>query len=392
MMTGIPYLTWRYLRHRPFRSVLLTFAVALMIFLPLGVRIFVDESTRVLQNRAVSSPLLIGPKGSAIDLTLASLYFLPQQLEPLKYLSYKQTRALRHGTAIPLHTRFTAGDSPLVGTSLGYFTERGLEVSNGRLFTRLGDCVIGSEVAEKRGLKVGDTVISSPENVFDLAGAYPLKMRVAGILSSAHSPDDEAVFVDLKTAWIIEGIAHGHEDLASETAADAVLKTEDDNITANASLREFTEVTDDNIGSFHFHGNENDYPITSVLVFPDSEKSRSILLGRYETSRATAQIVIPANSVSQLLDTLFSTKDLVFYGFLALSAASGIMLLIIFSLSLRLRELEFCTYRKIGMSSGRLVTLKVADLMIIVIAGCLVAAGALMITKSLAASIIPRLL
>ncbi len=391
-MTGIPYLTWRYLRHRPLKSLLLTLAVALMIFLPLGVRIFVEESTRVLQDRAVTTPLLIGPKGSAIDLTLASLYFLPQQLEPLKYLTHKQTRALRHGTAIPLHTRFTAGDAPLVGTSLNYFEQRGLEVSDGRLFTRLGDCVLGAEIAARRGLKVGDHVISSPENVFDLAGTYPLKMRVTGILEAGHSPDDSAIFIDLKTAWIIEGIAHGHEDLAAPAAADAVLETEGDNIKANASLREFTEVTDDNIASFHFHGNENDYPITSVLVFPDSEKSRSLLLGRYETSRATAQIVIPAESVRQLLDTLFSTKDLVFYGFLALAVASGIMLLIIFSLSLRLREAELSTYGKIGVSPVRLLAIKIADLMVIVIAGALLAAAALTVTKSLAETVIPRLL
>jgi len=391
-MTGIPYLTWRYLRHRPLKSLLLTFAVALMIFLPLGVQTFVNESTRVLQNRAVTTPLLIGPKGSAIDLTLASLYFLPQQLEPVKYLTYKQIRALRQGTVIPLHTRFTAGDSPLVGTSLSYFEERQLKISDGRLFTRLGDCVLGADVATERDLKVGDHVISSPENVFDLAGVYPLKMRVAGILAPAHSPDDQAVFVDLKTAWIIEGIAHGHEDLAKPEAAEAVLERDGKNIAANASLREFTEVTDDNIASFHFHGNENDYPITSLLVFPTSEKSRALLLGRYETSTATAQIVIPAVSVRQLLDTLFSTKDLVFYGFLALAAASGLMLLIIFSLSLRLRERELSTYRKIGISRGRLAAIKIADLLVIMIAGAILAAAALAVTKSLAETLIPRLL
>jgi len=391
-MTGIPYLTWRYLQHLPLKSLLLMLAVALMIFLPLGVRTFVNESTRVLQNRAVTTPLLIGPKGSAIDLTLASLYFLPQQLEPLKYLNYKQTRALRQGTIIPLHARFAAGDSPLVGTSLGYFEQRHLKVSQGRLFTRLGDCVLGAKIAAERGLKVGDHVISSPENVFDLAGVYPLKMRITGILEAAHSPDDSAVFIDLKTAWIIEGLAHGHEDLAKPEAADAVLGTEGKNIKANASLREFTEVTDDNIASFHFHGNENDYPITSLLVFPASEKSRALILGRYETTRATGQIVIPADSIRQLLDTLFSTKDLVFYGFLAIAATAGIMLLIIFSLSLRLRETELSTYRKIGVSPARLAAIKIADLLVIVTVGTLLATAALTGTKALAETIIPRLL
>jgi len=275
---------------------------------------------------------------------------------------------------------------------LGYFEQRGLKVSHGRLFTRLGDCVLGAGVAAERGLEVGDHVISSPENVFDLAGVYPLKMRVTGILAPAHSPDDQAVFVDLKTAWIIEGIAHGHEDLADSEASAAVLERDGKNIAANASLREFTEVTEDNIASFHFHGNENDYPITSLLVFPKSEKSRALLLGRYETKTATAQIIIPAVSMRQLLDTLFSTKELVFYGFLALSVASGLMLLIIFSLSLRLRERELSTYRKIGISRGRLLAIKITDLFVIIVVGTLLAVASLAVTKSLAETLIPRLL
>ena len=48
----------------------------------------------------------------------------------------------------------------------------------------------------------GDHLVSAPESLFDLAGVYPLKMTVVGVLSSAHSSDDLAIFVDLKTAWI----------------------------------------------------------------------------------------------------------------------------------------------------------------------------------------------
>ena len=81
-----------------------------------------------------------------------------------------------------------------------------------------------------------------------------------------------------------------------------------------------------------------------------------------------------------------------FYGFLALAAASGIMLLIIFSLSLRLREAELSTYAKIGVSPARLAAIRIADLLVIVTAGTLVAAAALLATKSLAETVIPRLL
>ena len=58
---------------------------------------------------------------------------------------------------------------------------------------------------------VGGHVVSSPESVFDLAGVYPLKMAVVGVLAPTHTPDDDAVFVDVKTAWVIAGLAHGFD-------------------------------------------------------------------------------------------------------------------------------------------------------------------------------------
>ena len=56
----------------------------------------------------------------------------------------------------------------------------------------------------------------SARSCWDLAGDYPLKMKVVGILAASNSADDGAVFVDLKTQWVIEGFGHGHQDLESE--------------------------------------------------------------------------------------------------------------------------------------------------------------------------------
>ncbi len=388
-MKGILYLAWRYLRHRPLRTMLLVVTVALMIFLPLAVRVFVEESGRLLRLRAETTPLLVGPRGSSVDLTLASLYFLPQQLEPLEFIAYKRLRAARQGLVVPLHVRFHAGGAPIVGTTLAYFEQRGLEPAEGRLFTRLGDCVIGAEVARARGLGVGDRIISSPDNVFDLGGGYPLKMRVTGVLAEANNPDDEAVFVDVKTAWVIEGLAHGHDD-AEE--GDVVLSRDEEGVRFNAALREYREVTDENLGTFHFHGNQNTYPITSLIVFPESDKARAILLGRHEGGEATEQAVIPVEAVGRLAETLFSTRKIVFYGFLALALASAVLVVLVFLLSLRLRQREMTTYRKIGMSGRRLLCLKLADALVVVTAGAAIALGGVRILDVFAPSILQSLL
>ena len=82
---------------------------------------------------------------------------------------------------------------------MDYFEFRNLKISEGRNLQFVGECVIGSSVAEELNLSPGDSIISSPENYFDLAGVYPLKMTVVGILGKSGSADDKAVFTDLKT-------------------------------------------------------------------------------------------------------------------------------------------------------------------------------------------------
>jgi len=390
-VTGIPYLTWRYLRHRPWRTLLLTLTVALVIFLPLAVRVFIDESSRLLGRRAESTPLLVGPQGSAVDLTLASLYFQRSPLPPMDFLGFRQLQAARQGEAVPLHVRFESAGAPIVGTGLEYFRLRGLEVAEGQLFTRLGDCVVGAELARQRGIAPGDRLLSSPENLFDAAGGYPLRMRVTGVLAPGHPADDNAVFVDLKTAWLIEGYAHGHEDL-TEPGAEGVIAREDGEIRAGAALREFNEVTDDNVDSFHFHGDPNGFPVTSVIVFPKSDKARALLLARYRSEDSTRQITVPAEAVERLAETLFATRGLVLGGLLALALASALLVALVFGLSLRLRERELQTYARIGLAPGGLHLLKAADVAVIVAAGTLLALAGLWLLKTLAPLVLPRLL
>ena len=57
--------------------------------------------------------------------------------------------------------------------------------------------VLTDRMAEALGLGPGDSLLSSPETLFDLAGVYPLKMKVVGVLARSYTPDDRAVLVDL---------------------------------------------------------------------------------------------------------------------------------------------------------------------------------------------------
>jgi putative ABC transport system permease protein len=90
-----------------------------------------------------------------------------------------------------------------VGTTLDYFEFRGLRLAEGRMMAMLGECVLGATAARTANVSPGGHVLSSPETVLDIAGVYPLRMRVVGVLQPSGTPDDRAVFVDVKTTWTI---------------------------------------------------------------------------------------------------------------------------------------------------------------------------------------------
>ena len=79
-----------------------------------------------------------------------------------------------------LDVRFRARGRPIVGTSLDYFPFRQLTLESGRHFGMLGECVLGARAAELSLAGVGQAVMSAPGSVFDIAGVYPLKMKVVG--------------------------------------------------------------------------------------------------------------------------------------------------------------------------------------------------------------------
>jgi putative ABC transport system permease protein len=232
-MNDIIYLAWKYLKYNWIKTIVLIGSISLIFFLPLGLKIIVDQGSDMLTNRAAATPLLIGAKGSAVDLTLSALYFKQPVLDPIPYHALNRVNKTALALAIPLHLRYNTGGFRIVGTSLEYFNFRELTLDTGRFFSILGECVLGARVAESLNINVGDFVLSSPAGAFDVAGSYPLKMKVVGLLKPVGNIEDEGVFVDIKTTWVISGLAHGHMDVTRPEAESGVLMREGDKVVAN---------------------------------------------------------------------------------------------------------------------------------------------------------------
>jgi putative ABC transport system permease protein len=386
------YLAWRYLAYHRIKTAILVTSITLIIFLPVGLRVLVNQSADQLTARAEATPLVVGARGSPLELVLNSLYFESDMPELMRHAQVTRIDTTGLALPIPLYVRFTARGFPIVGTTLEYFEFRDIGIAQGRNLTTLGDCVIGSRVAEALGVGPGESIISSPESVFDIAGIYPLKMRVAGVLEFSDSPDDRAIFVDVKTAWVIQGLVHGHVDLSRPEAVAGVLRRDSSVITANASVVQFQEITPDNIESFHFHGDLSDYPITAIVAVPSDQRSETILRGRYESPDDRAQIVQPVTVMDELLETILTVQTFVIAAVVVVGLSTLATAVLVFMLSLRLRRREIETMRKIGGSRGSIAWVMTSEVAVVLVTGAVLATGLTFATSWFGSSAIRALI
>lgn len=382
-MAGICLLAWRYIAYYRARTCLLIAAIMLTFFVPLATRWTIERFEGRAMERASSTPLVIGVKGSRFGLAMHALYFRGESLEPLPQAQLRRIDETKLAKTIPLLVRFRARGFSIVGTTDAYFHFRGLSVQRGERFQRLGDCLLGATVASRLGLVPGDRLVSEPENMFDLSGPSPLNMRVTGVLRPTGSPDDEIVLCDLKTTWIMQGIGHGHSvKKGPSDTPDA--PTDSDSHSHNASRENLTtsaEVTDENLQTFHFHGPSDTFPLSAIIAIPDSVRSEALLIGKYYSPDEPYQIIRPVDVVDELMHSISQIRRLFDWLALLLAVVTILLVGLVVMLSIRLRGAEIRTMSLLGSSRTTIAGIVVAELSI-VIAISLVLAGILALAAS----------
>jgi putative ABC transport system permease protein len=385
------YIAWKYIQYNRIKTAVLVACITLISFLPFALQLLLHESERQLMSRAVETPLVVGKKGSSLDLVMNTLYFGDDVPELLTMAASDRIADTDLSLPIPMYVRFKTRGNPIVGTTLDYFEFRGSKMARGRQMAVLGDCVLGARVAESLDLKPGDSLVSSPESLFDLAGVYPLKMKVAGVLQKSHTPDDRAVFVDLKTAWVIQGLGHGHQDVTQLKDPTLVLKRTESNVAATAKLFHYTEITEKNMASFHFHGNLSAYPISAIIAVPYDAKSGTILRGRYLSKNETQQIAKPEEVIDGLLQNIFRIKNVLDAVIAMVTLATVLAVILVFALSLRLRQREIQTIFKIGCSRMTTAKLIAAEIVIIIFSSAVLCSVLMVVVRSVANDLVRML-
>lgn len=356
-MSDSLFLAWQYLRHHRLTTVVLFASITLIIYLPAALQVIVTNAEQHFRARADSTPLIVGPRGSPLELVLGSVYFDKPCGDVMRYEQIDLIEEQGFGEAIPLHTRFVARDCQVVGTTKDYLRTRKLCTAQGAGWSMLGECVVGARVADRLEVQVGDKIPVSNSTAF-LLDNPPLRLRVAGILAANETPDDEAIFVSLDTAWIIEGLGHGHANGAQHGSPEAEL---------------YTDITKENVASFHFHGSRDKFPITAIFVIPVDEKSETILLGQYFSSDEMTQIVRPREVMDGLLERVVMIRSYMIAIIAVVSLVTLLLMALVIAISVRLRRDEIVTMSKMGCSRFTIASVLGSQISIIIAASLAVA-------------------
>jgi putative ABC transport system permease protein len=219
-------IAWRSIRQRPLQSALTALSLALGVALVVATLVV---SGVVKQAFAAGGGLgynmIVGAKGSPLQLVLNSVYLISRPIENLPWSVYEEflpAAERRDGaagrfaasvrTAIPICMGDYYRGYRVVGTNRAYFErltaggDRPFTFASGENFrdADLYTAVVGAEVAAKLGLKVGDAV--APQHGADATKIHD-PFRVSGILARTGTPVDRGVFVNMEGFYLQDGHA-----------------------------------------------------------------------------------------------------------------------------------------------------------------------------------------
>ena len=109
------------------------------------------------------------------------------------------------------------------------------------------------------------------------------------------------------------------------------------------------------------------YRLTASLAVPIDPKSGTLLRGWYVSPETLIQIVQPAEVIDGLLQNIFQIKNVIDAIIVLVGIATMLAIVLVFALSLRLRQREIDTVFKLGCRRMTIARLMAAEIVIIIV-------------------------
>jgi putative ABC transport system permease protein len=180
-------------------------AVALSVMLLLGVERLREQVRGGFEQSVSGADLIVGARGSPLQLMLYSVFRIGEATHNMQWSSVE---ALAAHPAVAWTIPVSLGDShrgyPVLATNHAYFAHfrygdgRSLALTEGRAFDGVFEAVLGAEVADALGYRLGDRIaLAHGSGESGLADHADKPFTVTGILARTGTPVDNTVHIGL---------------------------------------------------------------------------------------------------------------------------------------------------------------------------------------------------
>jgi putative ABC transport system permease protein len=218
-----PGLAFRYLWSRPLAALLnlllLTLGLASITFVLLAS----EQVDRAFQRDLAGIDLVVGAKGSPMQLILAGVFHIDV---PPGNIKLADVQALaRHpqvAQVIPLSLGDSFGGFRIVGTTPAYLAHYHLQLRQGRAWSRPMETVLGAQAAQAAGLKPGDSFVGGHGLGAGGRSHGDAPYQVTGVLASCGCVVDRLILTSTESVWRVHEAhpAGGKEEDHADTDAD----------------------------------------------------------------------------------------------------------------------------------------------------------------------------
>lgn len=346
------------LLNRKSTATLTIIAIAISVTLLLGVERIRSEARSSFANTISGTDLIIGARGGSIQLLLYSVFRIGNATNNISWGSYRKFAELPSvAWTIPL----SLGDSHLgyrvLGTTGEYFrhyrygAKRKLQFLKGVAFDDIFDAVLGAEVAEKLGYRVGDPLIVTHGIAKQGGQDHGDKpFRVSGVLAKTGTPVDQTIHVSLA------GIEAIHIDWRGGAKVTGFSITADEVRGLNLqpkSITAFLVGLNSRLDAFRIQRQANIFdkePLTAILPGVALHELWSVL-GTAETALSVISFFVIATSILGMLTVLLA--------------------------GVNERRREFSVLRSVGAQTRQIFTLHLIEALFLTAAGIVIGTAVL---------------
>lgn len=196
-------------KSKPLYTLLSIFMLSLSISLLLGIQQLKSSFKYQMENNLGDIDLVIGAKGSPLQLVLSSVLHLDN---PTGNIPYEKAKKIGEHPLINIAVPISYGDNHkgfrIIGTTSQFTKFYKAEIHNGRAAQKSMEVVLGHTVAAQLKLNIGDTFLSSHGLVENEIEFHDEEFKVVGIFKPTQKVIDRLIITTLESVWDV----HAHDD------------------------------------------------------------------------------------------------------------------------------------------------------------------------------------